>query len=466
MLNPFFLQGTRTEQNLLQDLINESIKIHGVDIYYIPRLYVTKRKVIREVIESKFTNAFALEAYIDSYDGYEGAGTILSKFGVKPELDLNLVISKDRFSSYITPLIQNIPDIALPTRPKEGDLIWFPLGDRLFEIKFVEHETPFYQLLNNYVYQLRCELFRYQDELIDTGYDFIDDNTQAQGYIEVYRMAGIGSTANAITTLVNGGVVNVKVTNRGTGYKEPPTVEFSDSPGTTATGIATMIGGIVDLCDPNLLSYRVQGVEIINPGFGYTIAPTVAFYGGDGEGAEAYSEIANGVLGIITVTSGGSGYTSEPNVTISGIGSTTPIIRAILDNDTVKELRYVRNGYGFTSIPEIIISPPVSIGTGTFTFNEMVTGNITGNTGRVKQWDITDKILQLSNLTGSFVNGEVLTGETSNAQYKILVGINTLTADDALQQGIVLDPFIQNNDIQLEANKVIDETEYNIFGRI
>jgi hypothetical protein len=466
MLNPFFIQGTRSEQNLLQDLINESIRMHGVDIYYIPRLYVTKRKVIREVIESKFTTAFALEAYIENYDGYEGAGTILSKFGIKPELDMNLLISKDRFSSYITPLIQNIPDIELPTRPKEGDLIWFPLGDRLFEIKFVEHESPFYQLLNTYVYSLKCELFRYQDEIIDTGYDFIDDNTQAQGYIEVYKMAGIGETAIAITTLVNGGVVNVKVTNRGTGYKSPPTVEFSASPGFTATGIATMIGGIIDLCDPDTLSYRVQGVEIINPGFGYTIAPTVAFYGGSGVGAEAYSEIANGVLGIITVTNGGSGYTSEPIVTVSGIGSSTPIIRAILENDTIKELRYQRTGFGFTVIPEIIISPPVSIGTGTFTYNEMVTGNITGNTARVKQWNIVDKILQLGNITGSFVNGEVLTGEESNAQYKILVGINTLTADEALQEGIVLDPFIQNNDIQIEANKVIDETEYNIFGRI
>jgi hypothetical protein len=340
------------------------------------------------------------------------------------------------------------------------------LGDRLFEIKFVEHETPFYQLLNTYVYQLRCELFRYQDELIDTGYDFIDDNTQSQGYIEVYRMAGIGSTATAITTLVNGGVINVKVTNRGTGYKSPPDVEFSSSIGTTATGIATMIGGIVDLCEPDSLSYRVQGVEIINPGFGYTVAPTVAFYGGGGQGAEAYSEIADGVLGIITVTSGGSGYTSEPNVTISGVGSTTPIIRAILENDTIKELRYIRSGFGFTAIPQITIGSPVSIGTGTFEYNEMVTGNITGNTGRVKKWDIVAKILQLGNVTGSFVNGEVLTGEASNAQYKILVGINTLTADDALQQGIALDPFLQNNDIQIEANKVVDETEYNIFGRI
>ena len=80
MLNPFFLQGSKTEQGLLQDLINETIQMHGVDVYYLPRQYVTKRTVIREVIESKFSAAFPIEAYVDTYEGYEGAGVLLSKF--------------------------------------------------------------------------------------------------------------------------------------------------------------------------------------------------------------------------------------------------------------------------------------------------------------------------------------------------------------------------------------------------
>ena len=189
MLNPFFLQGSKSEQGLLQDLMNECIQMHGIDVYYLPRLYVTKRKVIREVIESQFTSAFPLEAYVDNYEGYEGAGTLLSKFGIKPELDLNLIISKERFSNYIAPLIQNIPDIELPSRPKEGDLIWLPLGDRLFEIKYVDHETPFYQLQKNYVYGLRCELFRYQDEIIDTGYSFIDETVKNEIYTEIYQLS-------------------------------------------------------------------------------------------------------------------------------------------------------------------------------------------------------------------------------------------------------------------------------------
>ena len=137
MLNPFFLQGSKSEQSLIQDLINEQLRMYGVEVYYIPRKYVTKNTIIKEVIESKFDNAYPIEAYVDTYDGYEGQGTILSKFGVQPLNDLNLIISKERFETYISPLIKNLPNVELSTRPKEGDLIYFPLGDRIFEIKFV-----------------------------------------------------------------------------------------------------------------------------------------------------------------------------------------------------------------------------------------------------------------------------------------------------------------------------------------
>ena len=194
-LNPYFLQGSSTEQNLVQSLINEQIKMYGVEVYYIPRRYITKTTVIQEVIESKFEEAIPLEAYVDTFDGYEGQGSLLSKFGVQALDDLTLVISKDRFENYVTPLIKNIPNIELATRPKEGDLIYFPLGDRLFEIKFVEHEKPFYQLKERYVYELRCELYRYEDEVIDTGVGDIDDNLEKAGYIETLTLVSSGTTA-------------------------------------------------------------------------------------------------------------------------------------------------------------------------------------------------------------------------------------------------------------------------------
>ncbi len=203
MLNPFFLQGSQGERDLVQDLINEQLKIYGVEVYYLPRQYVTEKTVIKEVIQSEFNNAYPIEAYLETYNGYGNQGTILSKFGIQELDDLVLSISRERFETYITPLIKDIPDIKLATRPKEGDLIYFPLGDRIFEIKYVEHESPFYQLQGNYTYELRCELFRFGDEVIGTGIPEIDDDFKDLGYIKTLKMVGIGSTATAIKKILN-----------------------------------------------------------------------------------------------------------------------------------------------------------------------------------------------------------------------------------------------------------------------
>ena len=152
-LNPYFTQGTKNEQNLVQDLINEQLRMYGVEIYYIPRKYMTTTKVIREVIESEFDDAYPIEAYVKS-DVYEGAGILLSKFGVQQQDDITVIISRERWETYIEPLIENESNIKLATRPKGGDLIYFPLDDRLYEIKFVEYADPFYQLQDLYTYEL------------------------------------------------------------------------------------------------------------------------------------------------------------------------------------------------------------------------------------------------------------------------------------------------------------------------
>jgi hypothetical protein len=164
---------------------------------------------------------------------------------------------------------QNIPNLELTTRPKEGDLVWFPLGDRLFEIKFVEHEIPFYQLGKNYVYTLTCELYRYSSEEVGTDLDFIDDNVKGQGYSKSLTLVGSGRTATAYTGLVNGAVYQVLITNRGSGFTTAPTVVFEKSPvsGGTASGDAILINGLVD-CN-GTTSSKVQTILITNPGYGY-----------------------------------------------------------------------------------------------------------------------------------------------------------------------------------------------------
>ena len=106
MLNPFFQQGSKSEQNLIQDLINEQLRMYGVEIHYLPRKYLTEKTVLREVIQSVFDDAYPLEAYLETFEGYSDNTTILSKFGIQQTQEITLTISRERFETYISPLIK------------------------------------------------------------------------------------------------------------------------------------------------------------------------------------------------------------------------------------------------------------------------------------------------------------------------------------------------------------------------
>jgi hypothetical protein len=460
MLNPFFLQGSKGEQNLVQDLINEHLKMHGVDVYYLPRKYITEKTVIREVIESEFNEVYPIEAYVDNYEGYGGQTNILSKFGVQNLSNLTLIISKERFELYIEPLIKNKSNIKLSSRPKEGDLIYFPLGQRLYEIKYVEHEKPFYQLQKNYVYELSCEMFRYGDESINTGINEVDDTVVDDGFIKTLTMVGTGRTAIVeVLGISNGGVRFVTIQNRGFSYESAPRVEFGLSPenGGTASGIATMISGIVDFCEPNADLLRVQGVELTNPGFGYTIAPKINFIGGGGSGAEAISVIGDGVIGVITITDGGSGYNIPPNITFvsSDVGIITAKAVSVIDSSgSVSAIRIVNAGLGYTSIPQIIIDSPYMEGFGSYIQNEQVIGSLSGTKAFVKSWDKTTFTLNIHKMTGEFSTNDVIVGTISSASYKIL--------DQSVYD--IIDTFNDSDSIELEAKKILDFSETNPFG--
>ena len=240
MLNPYFQQGAKTEQNLIQDLINEQLKMYGVEVHYLPRKYMTEASIMKEVIRSQFDDAYPIEAYVENYDGYGQNPVLLSKFGIQATNELTLIISRERFEDYISPLMKNEDNVKLTTRPKEGDLIYFPLGDRLFEIKYVEHEKPFYMLRENYVYTLRCELFGYEAEVIDTGVEEIDDTLEATegadggdfliGGTQLLTVVGTATQATAETMLVNGAVQWIHLTDMGSKYLYAPRVGISSAP--------------------------------------------------------------------------------------------------------------------------------------------------------------------------------------------------------------------------------------------
>ena len=188
-LNPFFIQGSSGEQNLVQDLINEQLRMYGIDVTYIPRKFVNKQSIIEEVQSSKFDDNFTIEAYLQNYDGFQGNGDILTKFGITLKDEVQLIISKERFTDFIRPFMDQMDDdeVEFFDTPREGDLIYFPLGKKLFEIKYVEVEKPFFMLRKNYVFELRCELFEYEDEVLDTGIDSIDKTVLDEGFITTLR---------------------------------------------------------------------------------------------------------------------------------------------------------------------------------------------------------------------------------------------------------------------------------------
>lgn len=176
--NVYFSQAVRSEQNLYEDLIIESLQIYGQDVYYIPRTLVNRDDVLGEDPASKFDDAYLIEMYIENTEGFEGAGDLYSKFGLEIRDDINFVVSRRQWEKIIGVFSDNTVD----PRPQEGDVIFLPMTNSFFEINFVEDDKPFYQLSDLPVYRLTCSLFEYSDEDFDTGVDSIDDKIAEASY--------------------------------------------------------------------------------------------------------------------------------------------------------------------------------------------------------------------------------------------------------------------------------------------
>ena len=170
MRNIYFSAGARSEQNLYEDLIIESIKIYGQDLYYMPRDLVNVDDVFREDPVSKFNSNYLLEMYVDNIDGFDGEGDLFTKFGVEIRDQVTFTVSKRRWQQTVMRYDNEIQGI----RPLEGDLVFTPFSKKIFQIMHVEHEQPFYQLNNLPVFKLQCELFEYNDEDFDVNNDAIE----------------------------------------------------------------------------------------------------------------------------------------------------------------------------------------------------------------------------------------------------------------------------------------------------
>ena len=176
--NVYFSQAVKSEQNLYEDLVIESLKIFGQDVYYLPRTLVSRDDILGEDTASRFDDAYIIEAYIENAEGFEGAGDLYQKFGLEIRDEATFIISRKQWQKLIG-FWNNEVDYPVPY---EGDLLFLPMSNKFFEIMFVEHEQPFYQLSNLPVYKLQCALYEYNDEDFETDIDAIDTIQAKQSY--------------------------------------------------------------------------------------------------------------------------------------------------------------------------------------------------------------------------------------------------------------------------------------------
>ena len=183
----------RNEQELLHSLVTESIQIYGHDVNYIPRTLVNTDTILGEDSISEYKDAYSIEMYIKSVDGFEGEGDLVSKFGLEIRDQIVFSVARRAFEG-----------LDIGVRPKEGDLIYFPLTEKLFQIMFVEHETPFYQTGALPTFDLTCELFTYSDEKIDTGVEEVDVIEQKQSLVRTFELESVSGTFTEGETVTGG----------------------------------------------------------------------------------------------------------------------------------------------------------------------------------------------------------------------------------------------------------------------
>lgn len=218
--NLYFSDQVKSEHELYENIVIESLKIYGQDVYYIPRDLVNEDTIFGDDAESSFNSAYKIEMYIDNIEGFDGEGDLFTRFGVEIRDEATFVVARRRWSQ----TVKRFDNEITGDRPFEGDLIYLPLSKSIFQITHVEHEMPFYQIGNLNVYKLRAQLFEYTGEDFDTGVTGIDTIEEAGAYqylITVDSATGTVAYAgdSASQTLSTGVIVTGEV------------IKYSDSDG-------------------------------------------------------------------------------------------------------------------------------------------------------------------------------------------------------------------------------------------
>lgn len=433
--NVYFSGGTTSEQRLVEDLVIESLQIYGHDVYYLPREIVKEDDLFTEDVLSKFDENYLIEMYISNYEGFEGDGSLLTKFGVRIADEATFIVAKRRWED----LISSSNNLVSNFRPNEGDVIYLPLTEQLFQIKFVEHEKPFRQLDAIQTYGLVVELMEYSGERLETGVEEIDKITREIGYTQKFYLTD--------------GIKDIIVTNGGSGYGSGTTVTLTGGGGVnTETSVSVTSGSVssINITEPGSNYTSAPVVSIIGTGTNAAATATIANMGNlefheivksTAKTAKAYATLTGDAVGAITVYKNGSGYTTTPSVTISApqaTGGVQATVTATLVSDRVVNITITNPGSGYTSTPTVTIgaSPEEA-------------------TGKVTRFDKTNKELELIDVVGTFTDNDTLVGQTSGSEWTI----NTFSSIENEN-----DPEAENDFFESEGDKILDWTEGNPFG--
>jgi len=450
--------GVATEQNLVQDLVDEQIKLFGSDVFYIPRIHL-KDKSLGEIIQSEFSQSYMIEMFLVNVEGFGAGAEFVSKFGLRITDEITFVVSRRRWEQSANPAL----NLAVDGRPNEGDLIYFPMTEDLYEVKYVERENPFFQLGKQYFYQLTAEIYEQGADKFDTGIDEVDDVERQFSNITTLNV-GLTTRQTATGTLAvnpSGVITTATITLAGTGYNIAPNV--------TIGNVGSGSGGSIT---SSIIDGGVTTLTVANGGSGYDPSNLPTITVDAPPEAIQFVNDEHVVIGGFTQQGGGRSWTSSNKViTVTALGAFDSIFATTTQKKYFywkfedKRISYVYqyNGTTATTVQGYFYYDSVnskyiinawedtSTNGGQATVYDLMSATI----AEVADWNGVTNVLEVMNRTGNFLDGDMIRGVESNAIYTLG---DFSTIDNTSTE------YDQNKAIEDGADDLIDWGEKNPFG--